>query len=151
VKHYADTSFVASLYLPNDRHFSLACDIAEKLPVGPGLPLTPFGVLELRNVFARLEWSGAMHRADSEAILREVRKDLEAGFFTASPLRAYIWMEAAMEAVATITPRTGTRTLDAMHVGLARVHGAKAFVSFDANQRRAALVAGLKLVPTSLA
>lgn len=150
MKHYADTSFIASLYLPNDSHFTQACAIAEKLPDADGLPLTPFGLLELRNVFARLEWKGTMHQADSEALLRELKKDVETGFFSTSPLRAYVWMEAAMNAVATITPLTGTRTLDAMHVALARLHGAKAFISFDTNQRRAALAAGLKLVPANL-
>jgi predicted nucleic acid-binding protein len=150
VKYYADTSFIASLYLANDRRFSEACKIATELPGDAGLPLSPFGVLELRNVFARLEWKGVLHRADSEALLRELKRDVESGLFSATPLHAYIWMEAAMEAVATITPQTGTRTLDALHVALACLHGAKAFISFDANQRRAALAAGLNLVPARL-
>lgn len=151
MSYYADTSFIASLYLANDANFAQAEAVATALPPRPGLPLTPFGLMELRNVFARLEWKGVLHRAESEALMREVRADAESGFYAAAPLQSYAWMQAGMEAVATLTPQTGTRTLDALHVALARLHGATIFLSFDANQRRAALTAGLRVLPVAAA
>lgn len=123
--YYADTSFIAAYNLANDAHHARAVAIAVALPPRPGLPLTPFGLMELRNVFARLEWKGLLHRADSEALMRDVRADADAGFYSAAPLQSYAWMQAGMDAVATITPQTGTRTLDALHVALARLHGAR--------------------------
>lgn len=150
MKYYADTSFIASLLLVSDAHHASAVAALDELPVLPGLPLTPFGILELRNVFARMEWKGVIHRAESEAFMRDLKTDTKAGFFSAKPLHAYEWMQAGMNAVATITPQTGTRTLDAMHIAQARLHGAKTLLSFDANQRRAAQAAGLKLIPASI-
>ena len=149
MRHYADTSFIASLYLPGDGCYARACAIAETLPEDDSLPLTPFGMLELCNVFARLEWKGLLRRAESEALLREVKNDIATGFFSAEPLLAYAWMQAGIEVVRSVTPRTGTRTLDALHLAQARLHGATAFISFDANQRRAAAEAGFELVPSA--
>jgi predicted nucleic acid-binding protein len=150
MKYYADTSFIASLLLASDTRHALAVSSLDALPELPGLPLTPFGLLEIRNVFARMEWKGVLHRAESEALMRDLKSDAEAGFFSTPPLHSYEWMQAGMHAVATITPQTGTRTLDALHVALARLHGAKVFLSFDANQRRAAQAAGLKILPLDL-
>lgn len=147
MKFYADTSFIASLILANDVRHREAATLLGALPARPGLPLTPFGLLELRNTFARLEWKGILHQAESRALLGLLKKDVREGVFSAEPLRAYAWMEACMKAVETITPKTGTRTLDALHIGFASLYGARTFLSFDANQRRAAQAAGLKLLP----
>jgi predicted nucleic acid-binding protein len=147
VSCYADTSFLVSFNLPFDSRHGEAVALVAALPPRPLLPLTPFGLLELRNALARLEWKGILHAAESEAIMGLVGADIETGLYAATPLRSYAWMEAGMEAVRTLTPRTGTRTLDALHVGMARLHGAKTFLSFDSNQRRAALGAGLKVLP----
>jgi predicted nucleic acid-binding protein len=150
VSHYADTSFLASFNLPFDVRHGEAVAVVAALPSRPALPLTPFGLLELRNALARLEWRGILHAAESEAIMSLVRADIVTGLYAATPLRSYAWMEAGMEAVRILTPRTGTRTLDALHVGMARLHGAKTFLSFDGNQRRAARAAGLKLLPATV-
>lgn len=147
MKLYADTSFLASLYLPDDKWHGDAAAIAQTWPEPPHLPLTPFGMLELRNVLARLQYKGRMHMGDARAFEQLVKEDLQTGILELCPLRAYEWMETAMALVDKVTPLTGTRTLDVMHIAIAKLIGARTFLSFDANQRKAAKAAGLALLP----
>ncbi|MDR1281556.1 MAG: PIN domain-containing protein [Opitutaceae bacterium] len=60
------------------------------------------------------------------------------------------WLDTVLLAAETITPRTGTRTLDIIHIALARHHEASHFISFDHNQRKAAAAAGFLLTPATL-
>lgn len=148
--HYADTSFLASFNLVNDARHAHAVAVVASLPVPASLPLSPFGLVELRNVFARLEWKGMMHRAESEALMRGLRDDIDSGFYLSISLPSATWLETGLEIVRDITPRSGTRTLDALHLALARAHGCRIFLSFDGNQRRAARAAGFDLLPLRL-
>jgi predicted nucleic acid-binding protein len=150
VKAYADTSFLASLYIITDNRHGDAVAVAQTWKTPPRLPLTPFGMVELSNVLARLQYKGLMHQGEARAIERLVREELEAGVLESQPLRAYQWLAATLDVVKNVTPCTGTRTLDAMHVALARISGARTFISFDKNQRTAAKAAGFDLVPATV-
>ncbi|OAM91557.1 type II toxin-antitoxin system VapC family toxin [Termitidicoccus mucosus] len=147
MKIYADTSFLASLYNDKDTRHGEAVTIAQAWTKPPRLPLTPFGMLELRNVLSRLQHKGQLRPGDARMCEQFVKEDLRDGILEPRPLRAYEWMEAAMDVTARVTPLTGTRTLDAMHIALAKLNGAKTFLSFDANQRKAAQASGFALLP----
>ena len=86
MKYYADTSFIAPPLEASDARPSLAVATIDFLPPLPGLPLKPFRVLELRNIFARLERQKILHRAESKAFMQGGRTDSDAGFLTAAPL-----------------------------------------------------------------
>ena len=150
MKAYADTSFLASLYITGDAHYAAAARIMQGWQAAPRLPLTPFGMLELLNVFSRLQFKGKMHAAETLVCEALVRQDLETGVLESMPLRAYEWMQVARDIVKNITPITGTRTLDAIHLAIARLNGAKTVLSFDKNQRLAAKAAGFSLLPVSI-
>jgi predicted nucleic acid-binding protein len=150
MKYYADTSFLASLYITGDAHNALATRILEGWQTAPRLPLTPFGMIELLNVLSRLQFKGKMHAAEALVSETLVRQDLATGVLETMPLRAYEWMRAAQDIARNITPLTGTRTLDVLHLAIARLNGAKTILSFDKNQRLAAKAAGFALLPVSI-
>lgn len=147
---YADTSFLISLYLNTDALH--ACAVAEVAlwRHAPELPLTPFALVEIENTFSRLVHKGKLTVKETTALLGLIREDVGGGFLRSAPLRAYAWLEAARDLSREVTPRTGTRTLDVLHLAIAQNEACTHLASFDVNQRRAAIAAGLKLIPTSL-
>jgi predicted nucleic acid-binding protein len=147
MKTYADTSFLGSLYIASDAKNADALAIAQTWGTPPLLPFTPFSLLEFRNMLARLRHKGILRPDDARQIEGFLKRDLKNGTLEAKPLHAYQWIDAALDIADNITPRTGTRTLDAAHIAFARLFGATGFISFDKNQRRAAVAAGLALIP----
>lgn len=150
MKIYADTSFLASFYIATDALHGDALAIYQTWTKPPRLPLTPFGMLELRNVFSRLQHKGKMHMGDARQCEQYIKQDINDGVLDARPLLAYEWMEAAMDIAEKVTPITGTRTLDVLHLAHARLNGAKTILSFDKNQRLAARAAGLAVIPATI-
>ena len=144
---YADTSFLVALYVLRDRHHAAAAQAAAAWTAPPRLPLTPFGAVELQSALLRLAYRGDLHPGEVRAITHHLARDTADGIFKPCPLHAYQWMQEADRTTALVTPQTGARTLDVLHLALARIHGAPVLLSFDGNQRRAALAAGLKVAP----
>lgn len=144
---YADTSFLASLYLVGDVHHVRAIAALQGWAAPPELPLTPFGVIELENTFARLQYAGRLHAAEVRALMATVKADVGTGLLRSTPPHAYEWLEQGRDFVRRITPQTGTRTLDCLHLAMARIERATSFATFDANQRRAAAAAGFLVLP----
>lgn len=143
---YADTSFLLSYYVPDANHGAAAAHVRGwKRP--PQLPLTPFGSFEFNNSLRRLIRAGHLLSGDLAVIARAVRADAISGVITDSPLQAWRWIDLANQTSRQVTPQTGTRALDVLHVAMARVYGAKVFLSFDKNQRQAAQAAGLSVAP----
>ena len=143
---YADTSFLLSLYLPDANHAS-AVGSANRWTRPPQLPLTPFGAFELNNSLRRLLHKGRLQSADLAAVARLVRADVANGVLEDCPLEAWRWIDMANQISRRVTPQTGTRALDLLHLAQAQIHGATVFLSFDRNQRQAAALAGLTVAP----
>ncbi len=147
MKIYADTSFLVSLYIHADAMHAKAVAEARTWQFRPELPLTPFGWVELENTLARLAQNKRLSTKGTDGITAAIKGDVGGGLLRAAPLRAYEWLATARELSRTITPVTGTRTLDVLHLALAKIEGCTHLASFDGNQRRAAAKAGLKLLP----
>lgn len=148
---YADTSFLVSYYLPGDTLHAKAVTEVISWAKAPELPLTPFAIVEIENTFSRLQHKGKLTAKQVTALLGLLKEDIGGGFLRSAPLRAYEWMETARDLSRRVTPRTGTRTLDVLHLAIAKAERCTHLASFDANQRRAAEAAGLKLIPGTLA
>ncbi|MEY4488210.1 MAG: hypothetical protein RIQ79_718 [Verrucomicrobiota bacterium] len=147
---YADTSFLVSFYVHADTLHKQARAEVESWSVAPELPITPFGWVELENTFARLEQKGRLTLKESAALVASIKSDIGGGFLRAAPLRAYQWMATARDLSRKVTPVTGTRTLDVLHLALVKSERCTHVASFDTNQRRAALTVGLKLLPANI-
>ncbi len=147
---YADTSFLVSIYLKIDSLHLRAVEEVGTWTEPPELPLTPFAIVEIENTFSRLQHKGRLTAKEVTALLGLLKEDIGGGFLRSAPLRAYEWMETARDLSRRVTPRTGTRTLDVLHLSIAKAERSTHLASFDTNQRRAAEAAGFKLIPSTL-
>ncbi len=139
---YADTSFLASLYvLDGNSALAAARMTRAQLP----LLLTPLGELELTNAVSLRLFRKELSASQVKAALTLIRNDLQDGVLMVNALTASAF-ERAKQIARRQTPRLGTRTLDVLHVASALVLQADTFYSFDARQAKLAAAEGL-LVP----
>jgi predicted nucleic acid-binding protein len=136
---YADTSFVASLYMP-DSNSARAAQRMRRLPLP--LLIGSLGEVELSNAFRLRVFRSEMRSAEARAGLAAFHEDLRNGIIAVKPMTDQMF--AAAERLASRwTARLGTRTLDILHVACAIALDAESFHTFDARQRRLAAAAGL--------
>jgi predicted nucleic acid-binding protein len=139
---YADTSFLASLYVL-DGNSALAAARMKRAQLP--LVITPFGELELTNAVALRLFRKELSASQMKGAHALIRKDLEDGVLMVNALPAKVF-ERAKQLARRLTPRLGTRTLDVLHVASALVLQVNTFYSFDARQVKLAAAEGL-LVP----
>jgi predicted nucleic acid-binding protein len=141
VSGYADTSFLASLYLP-DAKSPLAAGVMERarLPI----LLTSLGEVELTNALYLRVFRRELSAQQVHAAQAMFRSDVAEGIFQLKPLSAGVF-EKAMLLSRKRTPRLGTRALDVLHVAAALVYQADAFYTFDRNQAKLAEAEGLRV------
>ncbi len=141
---FADTGFVASLYLKESTSAQARAAIQAASVV---LPLTPLGLLELRNAFNRSVQRRRITTAQRDALWQDVEADIASGFLVPTPVASDELHEKARQLSDRHTPTLGTRSLDLLHVAAALLLEAKEFFSFDDRQRKAAASEGLKVKP----
>jgi predicted nucleic acid-binding protein len=135
---YADTSFIASLYVEDSNSDAAAAEMARlSLPV----MVTSLGELELENAIQLRIFRNQIDAAERRP-LAAFRADVEAGVLALSPMSEAIYTEARRLA-SRFTSRLGNRTLDILHVAAAIVLGADSFHTFDDRQKKLAKAAGL--------
>lgn len=140
---YADTSFLAALYLGGPR----ADDAIGLLRAAGGrLPLTPLGRLELFNALRLAAFRGQIRRAQAGALAAAALADLAAGTLYPSPSPSD-WFERAEMLSEAHTAELGTRSLDVLHVASALALGADTLLTFDRRQAALARAAGLRVRP----
>ena len=140
---YADTSFILSLHLAADVHHARAVRVAKAWTAPPRLPLTDYGTYEATNALMQLVARGELTQPEAEALIREIAEGKATGVFRGTTLDHPAWLRRARELAVEVTPRVNVRALDLLHVAAAQLLGANRLLTFDANQRRAALAAGL--------
>jgi predicted nucleic acid-binding protein len=141
---FADTGFVASLYLKESTSVQARAAI-EAAPAA--LPLTPLAALELRNAFNRAVQRQRITAAQRNALWQDVESDIATGFLVLTPVATDELYHKARQLSDRYTPTLGTRSLDLLHVAAALVLGAKVLFSFDDRQRKTAASEGLKVKP----
>lgn len=143
---YADTGFLVSLYL--EETTSKAADAAVgKGQDRPPLPLTPLGLLEMRNAFNRAVQLQRLTLAERDAVWQDVEADIASGFLVITPIASDALHHKARQLSDRYTPTLGTRSLDLLHVAAALLLETKIFFSFDDRQRKTAAGEGLKVKP----
>jgi predicted nucleic acid-binding protein len=139
---YADTSFLASLYVLDANSVLAAAQIKRaKFP----LLITPLGELELLNAISLRLFRKELPASKVKAAHALAWKDLQDGVLLIKALPATAF-ERAKQIARKHTPRLGTRTLDVLHVASALLLQADTFCTFDSRQARLAAAEGL-LVP----
>ena len=145
---FADSSFLVSLYLPNDRFSASARAIAISFRDAVAYPLLV--ELELTNTIWRAVGEKRIPARLAASLLGAINRDLAGGFFVRGGIDAVVHYRNAIKLSKEFAARYLTRTLDVLHVAAALLLEAKILASFDERQRRLAASAGLKLLPAIL-
>lgn len=141
---YADTSFLCAIYLPESNSpLVMQYLAAHRRPLG----FTSFQLVELRNAIRLAVFRRYLNGQQAEAALAQIEMDRDSNDFEEISL---IWpdvVETAERLSGAHTARLGIRTLDLLHVAVAKTIGAKIFLTFDVRQHALAKAAGLKVGP----
>lgn len=141
---YCDTSFLASLYLPDDTNHRAAGKLARTFKAP--MPLTLLGELELTNTLQRAAQVKAITSQELAATLFQIHRDITDGFLERKSVNQAAQYKIAME----LSQRRASllcRSLDILHVSTALHLGAKSFATFDTRQKQLAKAEGLSLLP----
>lgn len=142
MKAYADTSFLARLYLTqSDSPKALAFMRDFRDP----LPFTPLHRHELRHALRLAVFRHEIDAARRHAAFADIDSDLADGILAHGLIP---WTDAFREAEhlgQTHTETLGIRGVDLLHAGIALTLGAKRFLTFDLRQAELAKAAGLNV------
>jgi hypothetical protein len=141
---FADTGFLASLYLKESTSVAALAAIQSDPAI---LPYTPLVALELRNSLNRAVLHRRITMAQRDALWQDVEMDIAGGFLVPTPVASGQLYDKARQLSDRHTPALGTRSLDLLHIAAALVLESKIFFSFDDRQRKAAASEGLKVKP----
>lgn len=140
---YLDTSFVVSLYT-GDVNTTAAITLLRQTQsvrlISSLVEIETVNTFELR-IF-RKEFS----RKEADLCLLNFERDIQSGVLRLQPLPPATFDRTRMLS-RQFTARLGTRAVDVLHVAAALEYGSTGFFSFDVQQRKMALAAGLKLSP----
>jgi predicted nucleic acid-binding protein len=138
---YLDSSVIFSLYAV-DSNTTAAVSLLRN--AGEPLLLTPFCEFETLNAFGLALFRNALSEREVERLLNDFESDFEAGVYQLRPLPAGAFTRAKAFA-RKITPSTGVRAADLLHIAAAVELGAKTFYTFDQRQHQAAQTVGLNV------
>ncbi|MFZ4778432.1 MAG: type II toxin-antitoxin system VapC family toxin [Terrimicrobiaceae bacterium] len=142
---YADSSFVVSIYRTSEGISERARRQIKQSP-GPVF-LSPLSLLEIRNAFNMAIGRGEIGEAEREAVIADIERQIEAGFFRMADVSQTDIYAKARELSDRHTPAMLTRSLDLMHVAVALLCKSRVFLSTDTRQRAAAQAEGLEVKP----
>jgi predicted nucleic acid-binding protein len=140
---YVDPSALRSLYLHDDRSARFC---AWRRRTHGSLPVTRFGRAELVNSFHLAVHRKYVDRETAFAAAADLEADLREGRLT---LVDALWrktLDLTADLSARHTPRTGTRTLDVLHVATAIVLETTHFATYDKRQAKLAKEVGLRVM-----
>jgi len=141
---YADTSLLISYYV-NDSN-SPSAQAVLHAAIDP-LAFTDLHRLEMRNALALGVFRRILTSAQLSAAWSDVESDLRSGRLVHQPVNWRSVYRAAAEWAALHSPTLGCRSLDVLHVTVARKLNIREFFTFDARQRSLALALGLAARP----
>jgi predicted nucleic acid-binding protein len=139
---YADTSFLIALYLP-EAGSGRALKWIER-HTGP-VPFTPLHRHEFRTGVRLRVFRENLTEETMKELFREVESDLESAVLSHTPVP---WTDAFRNAEAfgeKLGTKIGPRSLDLLHIGIARALKAQQFLTFDSRQSEAAKAAGFRV------
>ena len=143
---YWDTSALAKLYLVEADSEMFEAKAAE-----PGAILTSARItmFEFRRVALRKEAAGGLQPGGAEAVWQELASDVAAGWLRIhDPVESLLpEFDAVMTACYRRSPPLPARTLDALHLAVARLAEETEFVTTDKKLREAAAFLGFRLFP----
>jgi predicted nucleic acid-binding protein len=141
---YADTSLLISYYISDANSASAQAAIHA---VTEALPFTGLHRLEMRAALALGVFRRLLTPAQASNAWSDVQSDLRSGRLVAQPVNWGPVYRAAAHWAAVHGPAIGCRSLDVLHVALAKKLNASEFLTFDTRQKSLALALGLGVKP----
>jgi predicted nucleic acid-binding protein len=141
---YADTSLLISYYI-NDSN-SASAQALLHATTDP-LPFTGLHRLEMRNALALGVFRRILTPAQASTAWSDVERDLRSGRLVPLPVNWRPVYRAAAQWAALHCPTIGCRSLDVLHVTLAKKLKAPEIFTFDARQKSLALALGMTVKP----
>lgn len=140
---YVDTGVLAKLYVLEPESQAAAA-IIRRYP--PPLPFSPLHRAELWNALHLRVFRREASLPDITEALARLEADVEAGLWTIPEIDVADLARDAASMSAAHSTRLGTRTLDVLHVALARRLGARDFITHDDRQAALADAVGIRVV-----
>lgn len=141
MKVYADSSFLAALYLQEVHSPAAAAFIKSH---GQALPFTPWHRLEVRNAIRLAVFHGLIDSRQARIQLKQLDTDLREETLVAHALVDWVRvLRRAEQLGAAHNEMTGCRSSDLFHVAAAVDMQAVQFLTYDARQKKMAQAAGL--------
>ena len=141
---YADTSLLISYYILDSNSASVRGAI--NALTNP-LLFTGLHRLEMRNAFALGVFRRVLMAAQASAAWSDVERDLRSGRLVPHPVNWTPVYRSAAQYAAAHGPTIGCRSLDVLHVTLAKTLKVSDFFTFDARQKALALALGMIVKP----
>jgi predicted nucleic acid-binding protein len=141
---YADSSLLVSYYI-NDSNSAKAQAVL--YATTSTLPFTGLHRLEMRNALALGVFRRILTPAQVSAAWSDVERDLHSGRLVPQPVNWRPVYRAAAQWAALHSPSLGCRSLDVLHVTIAKRLDAGEFFTFDARQKSLALALGMSVKP----
>ena len=139
-----DTSFLFSLYA-RDAHTSKALTLTKQF--SKPLTISTVNEFEFCNALRFTAFRKLMPASDVALIIAAFESDIATGKLIVATCNLAEVFTEAKRLSANYTLKGGHRAFDMLHVAAAIQLGASEFFSFDANQRKLAKAAGLKVKP----
>jgi predicted nucleic acid-binding protein len=141
---YADTSLLISYYINDSNSVG-----AQALIHATSDPLLFTGLhrLEMRNALALGVFRRIVTAAEVGVAWSDVMRDLRSGRLIPHPVNWSPVYRAAAQWAADHCPTIGCRSLDVLHVALAKKLNATEFLSFDVRQKSLASALGMIVKP----
>jgi predicted nucleic acid-binding protein len=136
---YADSSFFASLYLP-DKHSAKAQRLAAQ---HARVWLTPLHRAEWAHAVAQDLFQRRISAAEAQTVYTQFQRDCESHFWIEVALPEMTF-ERCVQLAQQYASRVALRTLDTLHVASALELGAERFWTFDDRRAKLARAVGLK-------
>lgn len=142
MKHYCDTSVLASVYL-EDSHSRKATQWLQKaeLPI----PLSLFSELELMGAIQQRLFRKEMSQEEVAKSHYYFQKNFHQGVYQRVSFEGKEY-DQALQLVRHYTSSIGCRTLDILHVASALLLNIREFVTYDTRQALLAEATGLKVL-----
>ena len=142
--YYADSSFLVSCYIVDANTAQ-----AKNYLLHAAMPLvfTALHDLEIRNAFELGIFRGQLTAVQAAAATANLERDLRNGLLQRKIVR---WTPAFNRAAILSRQHSaalGTRSIDILHIAVAKAMRATEFISFDSRQRALATAAGLHVAP----
>jgi predicted nucleic acid-binding protein len=141
---YADTSLLISYYI-NDSNSASAQALIHA--TAQPLPFTALHQLETRNALALGVFRRLLNPGQVSAAWSDVERDLQGGRLVSQPVNWRPIYRAAAQWAALHSTTIGCRSLDVLHVTLAKKLNSIEFFTFDARQKSLAVALGMTVKP----